>query len=129
MLLSCIENGVDIWKDVRGQANGNIVYESLPNKQIAENGHEAQCSLHYQLSYRVSDPKSVTVGERDRCICNLRNAVYRFWDKTDVEAMLQMNRQDVAERLQALAKECSTENIIISVDAEQVQFESMDERK
>ena len=37
--------------------------------------------------------------------------------------MLQMNKQDAAERLQAFAKECSTENIIISVDAEQVQFE------
>lgn len=46
-----------------------------------------------------------------------------------MEAMLQMNKQDVSARLQALAKECSTENIIISVDAAHVQYGSMDERK
>ena len=59
----------------------------------------------------------------------MQNIVYKFWDKTDLEGLLQMNKQDVSARLQTLAKECSTESIIIFVDAEQVQFESINERK
>lgn len=120
VFLSYVENG--------GYAR-NCVNESLPLKTIEENGCTARCSLNYQISYCISDPKSVTVGERDDCISKMRTAVFKFWDETDMEDLLQLNEQDVSAKLQIFAKACSTGNVTISVDEEQIQFERMDERQ
>ena len=73
--------------------------------------------------------RSVTVGERDRCIGGMRAAVYAFfWEECDMETLLSMTEAEVYEKLSALAAQYSTADVTLSVPADGVHFESMDER-
>ncbi len=57
------------------------------------------------------------------------NAVHAFWNDTDIESLLKTEENDIVEELQKFAAACSTSNVTITIDNEQVHFERMDERK
>ncbi|MDE6847324.1 MAG: hypothetical protein K2J99_16380 [Lachnospiraceae bacterium] len=95
-------------------------------------GDEAQyvwCRMYCQFSYHVSDKEKVTVGERDRSVGGMSAGIQEFWEQTDIEDILKMDKGDIIKKLNELAEEHSTENITITIGAEdQIGFERMDER-
>ena len=76
--------------------------EYLPEKITSGSLDVARCSLYYQFSYRISETETVTVGERDRQIENMINAVQTFWGDMDVESALKMNENDIAKNWKRL---------------------------
>lgn len=127
--LSGMENGKYVQSVYTGRGMEAPVYaESLPQRAIEEAGTAAWCSLSYRFSYSIADPQTVTVGERDTRIDNMIHAVRAFWNDMDLETLLRMDEKAVVTELQKIAAAHSTEDILLSVEDEQVHFERMDER-
>ncbi|MDO5346845.1 MAG: hypothetical protein Q4E91_14055 [Lachnospiraceae bacterium] len=129
VFLSGMENGKAIQSSYNGEPISPYYEEELPQKTASENGAAAWCSLYYQFSYGISDAETVTVGERDRQIGGMINAVYSFWNNTDIENILKMSERDIVQELEKIAAKYSTEHITITTEEEQVHFEHMDERE
>ncbi len=66
------------------------------------------------LSYFVTDKDSVTVGERDRCVGGMLDAVERLWQEMDAGTALEMKNGEFHSKLVQLAKEYSSKNIFLS---------------
>ncbi len=87
------------------------------------------CQMYYSFSYHVSDKEKVTVGERDRVVGGMLDGIEDFWEQTDIEALLRMEKSDIIKKLNELAQKYSTGNVTITVAKEgQIGFERMDER-
>ncbi len=129
VFLSGMENGKAIQSVFTGQPTSPYYGEELPQRTTEENGTAAWCSLYYQFSYSISDTETITVGERDRQIKGMINAVETFWNDTDLESMLKMNKNDIVKELQKIAAAHSSSHITITINEKQVHFECMDERK
>lgn len=130
VFLSGMENGKIVQSIYTGTQPVSPYYsEELPQKTTYENGIAAWCSLYYRFSYIISDTKTVMVGERDRQIEGMINAIHAFWNDTDIESILKMEENDIVAELQKIAALYSTDNIKITPHEEQVHFERMDERK
>ena len=57
-------------------------------------------------------------------------AIRKFWDETDIEDILKMDKSDLMKELNGLAEKYSSENVIITVGAEeQIGLECIDERE
>ncbi len=128
VFLSGMENGKAIQSRYAGETISPYYEDVLPDK-LSGNGKAAWCSLCYRFSYDIPDAKAVTVGERDRSIERMINAVREFWQGTDIETLLKMSERDVMQELERIAAECSTEHIAITIDKRRVHFEVMDERR
>ena len=125
--LSGNENAKYVQSNYTGRPEEAPVYnQDLPQKTIVENGRTAWCSLWYQFSYSLTD--YATVGERDYCVGNMVRDIEKFWNETGTEDMLKMTEKDVAEKLRKIAGGYNTKHITITINEENVQFESMDER-
>lgn len=88
----------------------------------------AWCNLWYQFSYHIADKEKLTVGERDRSIGGMINAIQAFWDETPLDDLLRLTESDVVEKMVSLSEEYSSDLITIMIDENQVQFEGMNER-
>lgn len=129
VFLSGMENGKEVQSIYTETPPSNPCYgEYLPQKTTNENGMAAWCSLYYQFSYSISDTETVTVGERDRQIEGMINAICAFWNDTDIESILKMSESDIVKELEKIAAAYSTDNVTITTTEEQVHFECMDER-
>lgn len=129
VFLSGVENGRQIQSNYTGREAEDPAYdEYLPAKTAEENGRAAWCCLFYRFTYRVSDAERVTVGERDRQIAGMIEAVRAFWDEADLESLLNMSEEDVTNTLERLAQEHSSGKITITTGRDQIYFECMDER-
>lgn len=126
--LSGHENGTKVQSLYIGRAEEDPVFHGDLQRQTVKDGRRAWCGLYYQYSYHTANKARVTVGERDRCIRGFLNAVQDFWDKTPFEELLKLDKAAVVSRIQQLAAGNSTENVTISVDADSVGWETMDER-
>lgn len=51
-----------------------------------------------------------------------------FWDETSLEELLKMEERDILAVLQSFAEKYSNNLISVSIGAEQIGFEKMDER-
>ncbi len=104
---------------------------NLPTWQQMENGITvAWCDLYYDLSYHIPDKSRVTVGERDRCIAGMENAIRSFWEETPLDGLLAMTEADVVSRFNTWAVENSTEGTCINpVTGDSIHFEAADERR
>ena len=128
VFLSGMENGKAVQALYTGAKPENPCYaESLPQR-TAGGSRAAWCSLYYQFSYSISDPETVTVGERDRRIAGMTEAVHAFWNDTAIERLLKMAECDIVSELQKIAAAHSTDHIVITTSENQVHFECMDER-
>lgn len=128
VFLSGMENGKAIQSIYTGMPADDPYYsEELPQKTANENG-AAWCSLYYRFTYSISDTEAVTVGERDRRIEGMINAVRGFWNNTDIESVLKMSESDIAGELEKIAAAYSTDKVTIKTGEEQMHFECMDER-
>ncbi len=127
--LSGVENGKYVQSINTGRKEEDPIHNQyLPSKTAEENGYGAWCDLFYQFSYHISDKKTLTVGERDYCIGNMMSEIQDFWNKTDIEEMLSMTKDDIVSKLKEIAAEYSNDNITITIYEDSVSFEKMDER-
>lgn len=97
-------------------------------RDAGEGGALAWCSLWYQFSYHIVDKETLTVGERDGCVAGFASAAQAFFEGAELEELLSMTEADMAARLQALAAEYSTEQMVLSIGEEDIHYECMDER-
>ena len=128
--LSRVENGKYVQSKYTGREEEDPSYNQyLPLKTTGEDGYGvAWCDLYYQFSYHIADKQTFTVGERDYCIGNMMNAIQDFWNRTDIEEMLNMTEDDIASKLQEIAAEYSNAAITITIHEDSVRFEEIDER-
>lgn len=128
---SGFENGEFVRSSYTGRDEEEpSIGQYLPEKttERAANGANAWCDLYYQFSWRIADKKAITVGERDRSICNLMDEIRNFWNDTDIEQILKMSKEDTVKKLQEIAAKCSTNKIVFTIRGDSVSFEKMDER-
>ncbi len=128
VFLSGMENGKAIQSSYTETELNPYYGEYLPEKITSGSLDVARCSLYYQFSYRISETETVTVGERDRQIENMINAVQTFWGDMDVESALKMSESDIVKKLEDIAATYTTDHITITINKEQIHFERMDER-
>ena len=128
VFLSGMENGKAIQSSYTETELNPYYGEYLPEKITSGSLDVARCSLYYQFSYRISETETVTVGERDRQIEKMINAVQTFWDDMDVESALKMSESDIAKKLEEIAAIYTTDHITITINKNQIHFERMDER-
>jgi len=126
VFLSGMENGKAIQSSYAETELNPYYGEYLPEKITSGSLDVARCSLYYQFSYRISE--TVTVGERDRQIENMINAVQTFWGDMDVESALKMSESDIVKKLEEIAAIYTTDHITITINKDQIHFERMDER-
>ena len=128
--LSRVENGKYVQSKYTGQEEEDPSYNQyLPLKTTEENVYgDAWCDLYYQFSYHIADKQTLTVGERDACIGNMMHGIQDFWDKTDIEEMLNMSKDDIVRKLQEIAAKYSNVDITITIREDFVSFEKLDER-
>lgn len=125
---SGMENGAYVRSNYTGKPEVDPSYgQYLPEKAKQENGQNAWCNLYYQFSYHIADKKAITVGERDRCVSGMMSGIQDFWNKTALEDLLGMTKEDIVKELNKIAAEYSDEKITIAISKNQVSFECMDE--
>lgn len=129
VVFSGAENAALVRSLYTGRPEENPVFdEYLPQKTAEAHGNAAWCSLYYRFSYHIADRETVTVGERDRQIVGMQNAVRAYWEGMDIETLLQMEEEELWETLKKLAEAYSTERVRIAVDRDALHFERADER-
>lgn len=127
VLLSGRENGELMRSIYTGAPAADPVYqESLPQKTNKSN--EKWCDFGYEFSYHIMNKEILTVGERDRSIGGMIEAVEKFWSDATLDDLLSMTRSDIITRLNFIAAEYSTDGIEITVSSEKVLFEHTEER-
>ena len=84
--------------------------------------------LEFIYSHTIENADTLTVGERNACISNMINGIQDFWNRTDIEEMLTMTKDDLVSKLLETAAEYSNDNITITIRGDSVSFEKMDER-
>lgn len=132
--LSGTENAMVVRSLYRGKTEEEAEDVSIGDSLTKNPGDEAPqltwCQMYYSFSYHVSDKEKVTVGERDRAVGGMLDGIEDFWEQTDIEELIKMNKSDIIEKLNELAKKYSTKNITITVARDdQIGFECMDERE
>ncbi len=128
--LSGCENAMYVRSEYTGEAEEDVCLNGdLTKLPEGDEAAYAWCDLYYQFSYHVSDKQKVTVGERDRCVGGMLKGIEDFWEQTDIDELLKMEKTDIIEKLNELAKKYSTKNITFTIMPEdQIGFERMDER-
>ena len=89
----------------------------------------AWCGFEYAFTYHIFNKNELTVAERDTQVGGVIRDIENLWESTDVEAFLQMTREDVMKKLEEIAAKYSDGRIEITIDKERVYFEEMDERQ
>ena len=119
------ENGEFVRSNYTGRAE-EYPYgqESLPEK----GGGSAWCDLYYLFTYHIEDKKTLTVGARDGMVGGMIDDVRAFWEQTSLDVLLHMKKADVVRILQGIAEKNSGDGLTIFVSADNVAFESYDER-
>lgn len=92
------------------------------------NGNRAFCNLFYTATYHIPDEKKITVKQRDDAVLGVKNAIQSFWDSTDINTLLAMNKNDMLKKLNEIAKNYSNNLISIEMSADNYVFEHIDER-
>ncbi len=131
--LSGLENAMMIRSLYNGKSAAEAEDVSIGDTLTKDPGAGAPqytwCQMFYSFSYHVSDQKKVTVGERDRAVGGMLDDIEDFWEQTDIEELLKMDKSDMIKQLNELAAKNSTGNIRITVAEEDgIGYECMDER-
>lgn len=129
--LSSQENAMYVRSIYKGTPTEDVNLGDTCTKSLEDGEVQyAWCQMYYQFSYHVADREKATVGERDRCVGGMAEAIEAFWDETDIEDILKMEKSDLIKELNRLARKYSSDNIIITVGTEeQIGLECIDERE
>lgn len=130
VFLSGTENGEFVQSNYTGDPVADPVYQESLTQKVDKSNEKAPmwCDFGYRFSYRIANKETLTVGERDRCVGGMITAVEEFGNDTTLDNLLTMTKDDVISRLNSLAAENSTNDIVITVSAEQVHFDHTEER-
>lgn len=130
VFLSGTENGEFVQSSyTSGPVTAPVYQENLPQKVDKSNEKAPMwCDFGYCFSYHIANQETLTIGERDRCIGGMITAVKEFWSDTAFDDLLTMTKSDMISHLNSLAAEYSTDNIVITISAEQVHFDHAEER-
>ena len=109
-----------------GEPEGNPTSIGLRFYKDSEDG--AWCTLWYFISYHIADKESATIGERDLCIGGVISGIENFWNTTSLDDLVKLTEEDVVREFRKIASENSNDQIQITINDNQVQFECMDER-
>ncbi len=82
------------------------------------------CQLRYCFSYHVQEPELVTVEERDRTVCDMRERIETFWEQSSLENLLRQSEEEIADLFREYAAACGTERVSIEIEREDVRFQS-----
>lgn len=131
--LSGIENAMVVRSLHQGKSEEEAEDVSIGDTLTKNPGAEAPqytwCQMYYVFSYYVKDKEKVTVGERDRTVGGMLDGIEDFWEETDIEELLKMDKNDIIKKLNELAAKYSTRNITITVaEEDRIGFECYDER-
>lgn len=128
--LSGNENAMSVRSSYTGKAEEDVTLgDDLTKSPEGEEEQYVWCHMYYQFSYHVSDKEKVTVEERDRSVGGMLDGIQEFWEQTDIEEILKMDKDDITKKLNELAEEYSTRNVTITIGAEdKIGLECMDER-
>lgn len=125
---SGMENGAYVRSNYTGKSEVDPGYgQYLPQKTKEQNGRNAWCDLYYQFSYHITDKEAITVEERDRSVSGMMEGISDFWDKTSLEALLEMTEEDIEKVLDKIAAENSNDKITIAISKDQISFDCMNE--
>ena len=128
--LSGTENGQMIRGLYTGQEADPGFAANLPMRDQKIDGVTAAwCDLYYDISYHISDKSACTVGERDACVGEMKNAVAAFWQDTELDALLAMSEEDVVKQFNTWASLCGTEHVSFHhITGDHIHYEHADER-
>ncbi|MCM1122584.1 MAG: hypothetical protein NC416_08375 [Eubacterium sp.] len=128
--LSSNENAMYVRSLYTGKPEEDVCLgDDLTRQPQGDEAEYVWCHLYYQFCYHISDKTKVTVGERDRCVGGMQKDIEDFWEQTDIEELLKMEKTDILKKLNELAKKHSTKDITIAIMPEKSGFECMDERE
>lgn len=126
--LSGTENGKYVQSNYTGRPEADPDYsENLPERTGESALSSSWCDLYYQLTYHIPDKTALTVGERDRQVGGLIQAIRDFWENTSIEALIYMKKEEVAQGLSELATQYSSQKLTITISGDQIHFEKMKE--
>ena len=126
VFLSGKENGQAVRSAYTGAPENDPWHNQyLPVRFGASGGKSGYCALYYQFSWHIADKEAITVGERDRQISGMMEAVQNFWDETGTEELLKMGKTDIAAKLQEIMGAYSTSNVTIATSEDDVAFENI----
>ena len=128
--LSGTENGQMIRGLYTGQEADPGFAANLPMRNQEIDGVTAAwCDLYYDISYHISDKSACTVGERDACVGEMKNAIAAFWQDTELDALLAMSEEDVVKQFNSWASLCGTEHVSFHhITGDHIHYEHADER-
>lgn len=127
MMLSAEENRCQVQHLRTGRPEEDPVFRSYRLSKEDSDGL-LWCGFDYAFCYHIAEKDNVTVGERDRLVGSVIDAIEDFWVKTDLEALQDMTREDVLDRLESIAARYSGNQITFTMLEDQLYFEHMDER-
>lgn len=127
MALSAEENYRRVQSLKTGRPQEDPVYHSCRFHK-EEDDSLIWCGFDYAFRYHIADPDTFTVGERDRLVGATIDAIQEFWNKTNLEDLQKLTRDDVLVKLEEIADRLSSRKITITILKEQLYFEHMDER-
>lgn len=124
------ENGTMLKSNYTGTPREAVIFSDfLPIKTLTQEGRiVAEGYLDYEGTYYIKDDRAMTVGERDRCISGVLNAVRKYWDSIPLEELLAMKDGELIAKLEEIVAAYSTDHITFSILPEQTIFQSLDER-
>ncbi len=128
MMLSAEENYRMVQHLKTGKPEEDPGYISYRLQKTIADGL-AWCGFEYAFTYHIFNKNELTVAERDAQVGGVIRDIENLWESTDVEAFLQMTREDVLKKLEEIAAKYSDGRIEITIDKERVYFEEMDERQ
>lgn len=83
----------------------------------------AFCTLYYQFPYHIPDGSRITVSERDERIERMEQGIFELFRSLKFEELLILEKKDMVNRLEDLAKQLSDDRLTIYIDEDQIGFE------
>lgn len=127
-MLSGMENAAKIKGAHTGKKREDtIVASPLYVKQFNTKERNSWCHFSFRFRYRIADADHITVKERDESVQKMLALTSDFWNESNLEALLKLEKKDLIKKLEAFAEQCSTDKIKLTLQMEEVQFETLNE--
>lgn len=86
------------------------------------------CLGSYQLSYHIENLDILSIGERDQYLRNVLSEIQRFWEDTEINQLIKMNKKEIEKKFSEIAAKNSDEKMSFSIVKGQVYFEHTSEK-
>lgn len=100
-----------------------IAVINLSDKETSKNGISTCCKGEYRISYHIKDKNNLSIGERDRLLEKTINDIQRFWENSETEELIKMNKKDLENKFREIASLNDNEKIKFYILKDQVNFD------